>query len=82
VAPYVGLGWGRAVRRQGRLGLLVDLGTILQGTPRVSLAADGVAAADAAFRQALERERAELADRLRAWRVFPVVALTLSYRLR
>jgi outer membrane cobalamin receptor len=82
VAPYVGLGWGQPARRSGRFGLVFDLGGVIEGAPRVALRATGPLALDATFQQSLAREAATLADRLRGWRVFPVVAVSLSYRLR
>jgi hypothetical protein len=79
-APYFGVGWGNAVARAKRFGLVFDLGVAPQGLPAVSLSADGPRAGDAAFRESLSLEARDVAARLRAWRVFPVVALSLSRR--
>lgn len=41
-APYLGIGWGNALSRNGRLGLVVDLGLVLQDDADVNLSSDSV----------------------------------------
>jgi len=78
MAPYVGLGFGNHAA-QG-VGLVIDLGVALQGSPGVDLAADGPISGDPAFRQDLERERTRAEDDLGAFfRVYPVVSLGLKF---
>jgi hypothetical protein len=81
VGPYIGLGWGNPFKRKGRFGLVVDLGLVPQGGPRVRLGATGPLAGDPAFEAALTREAAELTRRLHGWRLFPVVTVGTSLRL-
>jgi hypothetical protein len=79
-APYVGIGFGNAVRGS-RWSFALDLGVMFTGSPSVRL--DGTVddpALEDAFREDLDRERAELRDELSDARYFPVVSLGLSYR--
>jgi len=80
LAPYVGIGWGNAVGEDKRWRFVIDLGVVFQGSPRVSLTADGLLAADPAFQADLARERKELAEGLDAFRFYPVVAFGISYK--
>ncbi|NIP59882.1 MAG: hypothetical protein GWM92_16305 [Gemmatimonadetes bacterium] len=78
IAPYVGLGFGNHAA-QG-VGLVIDLGVALQGSPGVDLAADGPISGDPGFRQDLERERSRAEDDLGAFfRAYPVVSLGLKF---
>jgi hypothetical protein len=79
-APYAGLGWGNALGRGKRWGVVFDLGFALQGRPRISLTASGPAAGTPEFRASLDREAGDVAGRLEGWRTFPVVAVSLSRR--
>lgn len=79
-APYLGLGFGNAVGG-GRLSFSFDLGVMFTGSPDVRL--DGTVndpALENAFRQDLERERANLADELKDAKYYPVVSLGLAWR--
>jgi len=81
-APYVGVGWGSPVFGKGRFGFSLDVGVILQGEPEVALSATGSATLDPAFRENLARETEGVAEALRGWRTYPVISLSLAYRLR
>ena len=80
LAPYVGIGWGNAVEEGRRWGFVIDLGVVFQGSPDVSLTADGGLVADPIFQADLAREREELAEGLDAFRYYPVIALGISYK--
>ena len=45
LAPYLGLGWGKAPKAEKRWGVAVDVGAMLQGRPRVALAPEWLAPA-------------------------------------
>jgi hypothetical protein len=82
LAPYFGIGWGNAAGRRKRFGVNLDLGVLSQAAPSVTLSARGPIAEDPAFRVQLEREAHDLQERLRGFRRYPIVAVSLSYRLR
>ena len=86
VAPYLGIGWGASPRGRGGLHLSLDLGAAWHGEPDVDLDLPtpipvGVLPGGATFIAALlaEEERALEAE-LSDYTVYPVVALSLSYR--
>lgn len=79
-APYFGIGYGNAVRGS-RLSFALDLGVMFTGSPSVRL--DGTVdnpALEDAFREDLERERADLQEEMSNAKYFPVVSLGVSYR--
>lgn len=39
-APYIGVGWGNPLNKEGRLGLLMDVGVLVQDNTDIGLAAD------------------------------------------
>jgi hypothetical protein len=82
VAPYLGVGWGRAAVKTGGWSFSTDLGVLLQGSPRTSLTSRGctilslvceLLAAD------LPRENRELSDDLGKYKIYPVVRVGVSY---
>ncbi|MEL7310703.1 MAG: hypothetical protein AAFN07_04285 [Pseudomonadota bacterium] len=75
-APYAGIGFD--FRFANRVGLHIDAGVMYQGEASLTLAADGALATDAIFQQELESERQELEEELSDYRLFPVIALSLS----
>ena len=73
-APYVGIGWGDAVSSGSPLGFNVEVGAIYQGTPKTSIVAPGVSAADIAA------EKQQLDNSLDNMKVYPVISLGMSYK--
>lgn len=91
VAPYFGIGWGRAFDASG-WSMTVELGVLLLGDPTVTLDASGrVSSPDinggnpidvttsAEFQQDLERERQNLEDDVDDITFYPVLNLGVSY---
>ncbi|MCI0433219.1 MAG: hypothetical protein L0271_06170 [Gemmatimonadetes bacterium] len=76
IAPYVGLGFGKAPGRSG-VGLALDLGVAWQGEPEVTLASNGPLASDPAFMQELAREEQNIEEDAKAIRFYPVLSLGL-----
>jgi hypothetical protein len=83
LAPYVGLGYGRALSADGHFSFLFDLGVAFPGSPDVTLDVTCNApnatlcaqlASDAA---AEERELQDDADDYKYW---PVLAIGVSYK--
>jgi hypothetical protein len=83
VAPYVGLGWGNVVGRDGHFSVLVDVGAIYAGTPSVALTANCTAGAQAICSQLqtdVDAERQKLEQNLTLLKWYPVVGLGVGYR--
>lgn len=83
VAPYVGLGWGNAVDKNGRWSFSFDVGAMFTGSPDVSVRCTQVAAGAAAqsiCNQQAEAEEDELEDEVGDFKVYPVVSLGFAYR--
>lgn len=80
VAPYVGLGWDTSFGKNSGWGFIFEVGALYQGAPDVSVTADGPIAGDAAFQANLELEKNDLEDELDNYKIFPVIAIGVSYR--
>ena len=80
VAPYLGLGFGNPVAEGKKLGVVLDLGVVLAGSPRVELSATGPAASDPTFQRDLEAEERELEDSLSQFKIYPLVSFAITYR--
>lgn len=76
-APYAGIGFD--FRVFDTVGLHLDAGVLGQGSPMVTLTADGSAASDPQFQQQLEAERAELQRSVDDYEYYPVVSLGFSF---
>lgn len=82
VCPYLGLGWGNAVRPGSRVRFAFDVGVFYQGAPKVSLTAHPVnpALVPPTFYADLEKERQKVEDDASKYKFYPAVNLGLSYR--
>jgi hypothetical protein len=82
LCPYVGLGWGNAVRSGSALRFAFDVGVMYQGAPKISLTAHPVnpALVPPAFFADLEKERQKVEDDASKYKFYPVVNLGFSYR--
>ena len=79
-APYLGIGWGNAVRAPG-LSFSFDLGVMFVGEPAVSLAGTvNDPALEEEFQDDLAREEQTLREELEDAKYYPVVNLGLAYR--
>jgi hypothetical protein len=76
-SPYLGAGFDFSLF--DKIGLNLDFGVLWQGSPEVSLFADGQLANDPAFQSNLEAERAELEDDFSSLKAYPVISLGISY---
>lgn len=77
IAPYLGIGFGNPVRRQG-LGFSLDLGVLFSGSPEVELRATNPNA-NQQLRTQIENERKQLEDDLNGLSVYPVLSVGVSY---
>lgn len=73
-APYAGIGWGRPVGARKTFDFAFDLGVVYQGSPKVTLRAEGVSQAD------LDKEARELEASLDDYKYYPVIAFTFSFQ--
>lgn len=76
-APYVGVGFD--FRLLDTLGLHLDGGVLRQGSPVVTLSADGPIASNPQFQQQLAAERTELQNSVDDYELYPVVSVGLSF---
>lgn len=78
LAPYVGIGWGRAVAEG--FAFSFDLGLMIQGEPEVELrSVGGSQSNNAILINEVEREEQELQDDVDDFDMYPVVSLGVSY---
>lgn len=79
-APYLGIGWGNAVRNSG-WSFSFDLGVIFVGEPSVSLTGTvSDPALEEAFQEDLAREERALQEDFEDAKYHPVVSLGVAYR--
>ena len=85
IAPYLGLGFGRALSRDGRFAFTADVGVAFTGAADVRLdvtCVNSAAALCAQVQDDVAAEQAELQDDADQIEYWPVVALGVSYRFR
>jgi hypothetical protein len=77
VVPYFGIGYGNAARGPHRVGFVLDVGVETQGSPVASLAASGggVSQAD------LDKETQQIEDDTSGYKIWPVIAFGISFRI-
>jgi hypothetical protein len=80
IAPYLGIGWGNAVKPGKRWGFSANLGVVFAGSPQVDLDANIVNnnLSDQINRD-LRVEEKELEDDLKGFTLYPVLSLGVSY---
>lgn len=83
--PYAGLGFGNALGTNTGLAWQLDLGVLLLGKPDLTLTYDGscngtVAAAEC--QRQIKQEEQELEKEYEDYRFYPVLNLSLAYRIR
>ncbi len=82
-APYLGIGWGNALKSNSRLSFSADLGAFFQGHANVKLGSYGCTAAKAvcdAVVKDVAAERLGLQDDIDSLKVYPVLRASLNYR--
>lgn len=93
LAPYVGIGYGNAVRPGKGLGFFAEIGVIASGTIDFELNASGIARpqgapqaaqfdvrTNAQFQEDLKREQQNVQDELDELELLPVLMLGLTYQ--
>lgn len=91
VAPYLGLGWGNAVKGPGKWHFSLDAGVLFQGQPKGKLTGTGNASIVGSnevfaiennedFQAELTREENNLNAELEDFKAYPVISLGVSYK--
>lgn len=79
IAPTLTIGYGSGVGSGLYFG--IDAGVMFQGSPKVKrLTATGPLATDPAFQAELARERAEVEDDIKGFKLYPIVQLGIGFR--
>lgn len=95
-APYLGLGWGRPIKSDGRFWMSFDVGIMLQGSLNADLNLRGTGTVtekdnpantravnfenDAAVRADLDNYERSLEDEAKDFKYYPVIGIGLGYR--
>jgi hypothetical protein len=80
-APYIGIGWGNAVRQDQSLSFALDIGVIGMSNPNINLTSSGTnTTIQTALDAQLEVEKRELESSLDGFNLYPVINLSLAYR--
>jgi len=72
-SPYFGVGYDFSLF--GKVGMNLDFGVLWQGSPEVSIGANGILSGDPTFESSLEAERQELENELSDYKAWPVLSL-------
>lgn len=81
-APYLGIGWGNAVREAG-FAFGMDLGLMFQGTPKTRLASNNCTAVAIVCSQLasdVAAENVKLGEEVKDFKLYPVIRVGVSYR--
>jgi hypothetical protein len=81
IAPYLGIGWGNAVKPGNRWAFSANLGVMFAGSPKANFDADII---NDNLRDQINRdlrvEEKELEDDLKGFSIYPVLSLGVSYQ--
>jgi hypothetical protein len=83
VAPYIGIGWGNAVKPGNRLGFSINLGLVFPGPADVELTANTSITNPLALQRInrdVEAEERRLKDEFSDFNVYPVLSVGVSYQ--
>lgn len=90
VSPYLGLGWNTKVANTG-INFTAEIGVLMVGSPKVSINATGSAEEEGGpkidnvqrnpeFQEKLEKERQELEDDLKDFKIWPGINIGIAYQ--
>jgi hypothetical protein len=82
-APYLGIGWGNALKANSAWSFNTDLGLFYQGKPNVDLTSEDCTTSKAvcdALVKDVAAERVRLQDDADSLKVYPVLRASLNYR--
>lgn len=83
-SPYLGIGWGDVVGKDGRFSFIADIGILFQGSPDASLHANCGSAVTptqcAQIKSDVAEEERDLQDKADDYKYWPVLSLGVAYR--
>lgn len=80
ISPYVGLGFGRAVTKDGRWNVMADFGVIFTGSPKVTMLSEGgTLSTNSALLADLRLEEQWVAEDIEGYKFYPIASLGLVY---
>ncbi len=79
-APYAGIGWGDAVGKDARLSFSFNLGVMFQGSPKVTLVANGPVTALPAFQADLAQEQRDVQSKIDNLKYYPDLSIGIAYK--
>lgn len=82
LAPYLGFGFGNALRQSQAFSFVIDFGLMFHGFPDVDMSASGWTAYTSRFQADLAREERDLEEDLQYFRYYPVISFGFTYRFR
>jgi hypothetical protein len=83
LAPYLGIGWGKSTNDDKGWSVSTDVGVMLQGSPKTTLASSGCSAGATVcnqFASDVAKENVALSDEVHRFRVYPVLRVGFSYK--
>jgi hypothetical protein len=83
VAPYFGLGWGKATSDKKGWSATADIGVLLQGSPNTSLTSSGCTSPTAMCTQLgsdLDKEKTALNNEVGKYKAYPVLRVGVRYQ--
>lgn len=84
VAPYIGIGWGNAVKPGKRWGFSTNLGVMFAGSPKVEITpgfgTDATPDLQQQINRNIEAERKKVQDDLNWLNIYPVFSIGVSYQ--
>jgi len=81
LSPYLGIGWGNAVRGDSNWTFTADLGVIFTGSANVDLLSTGGSLSNNPdFLAEIAREEQNVSDDIGFFKYYPVISLGMSYR--
>ena len=78
--PYFGIGWSTLGTDSTGLGVSLDLGVLMQGSPKVQLNATGAVTKTSQFKTDLAAEQTKVQGDLNSYKTYPVIGFALTYR--
>lgn len=79
LSPYLGIGWGNAVKGDSNWTFVADLGVIFTGTPRVDIRSS-IANPSAALLADIAMEEQSVSDDIDFFKFYPVISIGMAYR--
>jgi hypothetical protein len=83
LAPYLGIGWGKSSNDDKGWSVSTDVGVMLQGSPKTTLASSGCTAGATVcnqFASDVAKENVALSQEVHRFKVYPVLRVGVSYK--